>query len=301
MVSWLTFEPFHVSALNQPLLLGDLAPSLERLRDLYLSMRHSHCPCSHCFQASQQSRKHNVCVFSRVWLFVTPWTAVCQALLSMRFFRQEYWSGLPFPPPQNLPDPGIEPTSLALAGGFFTTDPPGKPQRKNTLNHTCTHSCVSIFFCYVFLNPWFKVILLIPRITGFILAFNLSLFTIFLHKWETQLPVSKSICLSVWFFKIHGFRTANLLTPLWKPQIMNSSSCLQPYNTESKYAFVQNQIRSFFLILFSVVMLFTCNTIRLTTSVSTNILAGFNCLITFEVCTRYVNHYYGSKRVIKEL
>ena len=116
-------------------------------------------------------------VTSRVQLFATH-----QALRSMRFFRQEYWSGLPFPPPQNLPDPGIEPTSLALAGGFFTTDPPGKPQRKNTLNHTCTHSCVSIFFCYVFLNPWFKVILLIPRITGFILAFNLSLFTIFLHK-----------------------------------------------------------------------------------------------------------------------
>ena len=83
MVSWLTFEPFHVSALNQPLLLGDLAPSLERLRDLYLSMRHSHCPCSHCFQASQQSRKHNVCVFSRVWLFVTPWPAGRQASVSI--------------------------------------------------------------------------------------------------------------------------------------------------------------------------------------------------------------------------
>ena len=48
----------------------------------------------------------------------------CQAPLSMRFSRQEYWSGLPSPPPGDLPDPGIEPTSLtspALAGGFFTT------------------------------------------------------------------------------------------------------------------------------------------------------------------------------------
>ena len=47
----------------------------------------------------------------------------------MEFSRQEYWSGLPFPFPGNLPDPGIEPTSLmspALAGGFFTTEPPGK-------------------------------------------------------------------------------------------------------------------------------------------------------------------------------
>ena len=54
----------------------------------------------------------------------------CQAPLSMGFLRQEYWSGLPFPPPRDLPNPGIEPaspTSPALAGGFFTTEPPGKP------------------------------------------------------------------------------------------------------------------------------------------------------------------------------
>ena len=60
----------------------------------------------------------------------TLWTVAHQALLSMGFSRQEYWSGLPFPPPGNLPDPGIEPTSPeapALAGRFFTTEPPGKP------------------------------------------------------------------------------------------------------------------------------------------------------------------------------
>ena len=66
-----------------------------------------------------------VCVLSRsgrVWLFVTVWTVACQAPLSMGFCRQEYWSGLPRPPPGDLPDPGIEPmspTSPALAGGFF--------------------------------------------------------------------------------------------------------------------------------------------------------------------------------------
>ena len=43
------------------------------------------------------------------------------------FFRQEYWNGLPFPSPWDLPDPGIELVSPALAGGFFTTEPPGKP------------------------------------------------------------------------------------------------------------------------------------------------------------------------------
>ena len=50
-----------------------------------------------------------------------------QAPLPMKFSRQEYWSGFPFPPSGDLPDPGIEPSSPALAGGFFTTEPPGKP------------------------------------------------------------------------------------------------------------------------------------------------------------------------------
>ena len=49
-----------------------------------------------------------------------------QAPLSMGFSRQEHWSGLPFPPPGDLPDPGVEPTSPALAGGLFTTEPSGK-------------------------------------------------------------------------------------------------------------------------------------------------------------------------------
>ena len=62
--------------------------------------------------------------FSHVQLFATPWTVACQAPLSVGFSRQEYWSGLPYPPPGDLPDLGIKPTSLmspALAGGFFTT------------------------------------------------------------------------------------------------------------------------------------------------------------------------------------
>ena len=50
-----------------------------------------------------------------------------QAPLSMGFSGQEYWSGLPVPPAGDLPDPGIEPASPALAGKFFTTEPPGKP------------------------------------------------------------------------------------------------------------------------------------------------------------------------------
>ena len=55
------------------------------------------------------------------------WTAPRQAPPSMGFPKQEYWSGFPFPSPGDLPEPGIEDTSPALAGGFFTTELPGKP------------------------------------------------------------------------------------------------------------------------------------------------------------------------------
>ena len=58
--------------------------------------------------------------------FVTPWTVAQQVPLSIGFPRQEYWSGLPFSSPRDLPDPGIELTFFALAGGFFITEPPGK-------------------------------------------------------------------------------------------------------------------------------------------------------------------------------
>ena len=66
---------------------------------------------------------------SRVRLF-DPWTVTCQAPLSVGFSRQEYWSGLPFLLPGDLPDPGIQITFLtspALTGGFFTTALPGEP------------------------------------------------------------------------------------------------------------------------------------------------------------------------------
>ena len=64
---------------------------------------------------------------THVQLFRTPWTAAHQSSLSMRLCRREYWSRLPFPPPEDLSDPGIRPTSPALAGRFFTTESPWKP------------------------------------------------------------------------------------------------------------------------------------------------------------------------------
>ena len=74
-----------------------------------------------------------LCVLSPlscVRLFAIPWAVTCQAPLSKGFSRQEYWSGLPCPPPGSHPNIGIKPASLAspaLAGRFFTTEPPGKP------------------------------------------------------------------------------------------------------------------------------------------------------------------------------
>ena len=65
---------------------------------------------------------------SLVRLFVTPWTVAYQAPSSMGFSRQEYWSGLPFPFPGDLPNPGIEPRSPALQADALLFEPPGRPE-----------------------------------------------------------------------------------------------------------------------------------------------------------------------------
>ena len=75
-----------------------------------------------------QLQKMHLCVCSAMSdSFATSWTIARQAPLSMGFSRQEYWSGLSFPPPGDLPLSGIELTSSALAGGFFITEAPGNP------------------------------------------------------------------------------------------------------------------------------------------------------------------------------
>ena len=82
----------------------------------------------HCRQMLYRLKvKVKVKSLSRVWLFGTPWTASHQAPPSMGFYRQEYWSGLPFPSPGILPDPGIEPRSPALQASSLTSEPPGNP------------------------------------------------------------------------------------------------------------------------------------------------------------------------------
>ena len=74
----------------------------------------------------------SMCVYSVMSDSATPWTLTHQVPLSMGFSKQEYWSGLSYPPPGDLPDPGMEPESLAppaLVGRFFTTELPGMPKQ----------------------------------------------------------------------------------------------------------------------------------------------------------------------------
>ena len=88
-------------------------------------------------------------------LFVTLWTTALPASLSVEFSRQEYWSGLPFPTPRDLSDPGIEsvfPVSSALAGGSLPLAPPGKP---NVLLHSLLHHHLldlNFFICEMGIN-----------------------------------------------------------------------------------------------------------------------------------------------------
>ena len=114
--------------------------------------------------------------FSCVWLFATLWTVACHAFLSVGFSRQEYWSGLPCPPPEGLPDPGIEPASLmfpALAGGFFATSTTllllsrsvvSDSLRSHGLQHArppchspspgvCSNSCPLSWWCHPTIQP----------------------------------------------------------------------------------------------------------------------------------------------------
>ena len=83
---------------------------------------------------------------SRVRLFATPWTVAYQAPPSMGFSRQEYWSGLPFPSPGDLPDPGIEPGSPALEADALTSEPPGKPEPyPKMVKLRSQHMCVCVY------------------------------------------------------------------------------------------------------------------------------------------------------------
>ena len=131
----------HLAVCHPLLLLPSIFPNIRILsrvssshqvaKVLELRLQHQWVPIA------QQRAWHIMCwcSLSCVWLFVTPWTVAHRTPQSMRFSRQEYWSGLPFPSPGDLPNPGTESeslASLAMAGKFFTTEPPGKPLTHNS-------------------------------------------------------------------------------------------------------------------------------------------------------------------------
>ena len=80
----------------------------------------SSCLMNICIVTGLLMTYHHLGMLSCIRFFATPWTVARQSYLSMEFSRQEYWTGLPFPSPGDLPYPGLEPGSLVLADGFFT-------------------------------------------------------------------------------------------------------------------------------------------------------------------------------------
>ena len=123
-----------------------LVPDLFLLRLVRLEMKDRGCLSPLPPVAVVQSLSHG-------WLFANSWTLALQASLIMGFPRQEFWSELPFPSPGYLPNTGIEFVSPTLAGRFFTTEPPGKPNcvpeapSNFKKNLTCPHhSCLWCFF-----------------------------------------------------------------------------------------------------------------------------------------------------------
>ena len=108
---------------------------------------------------------------SHVRLFATLWTVAHQALQSMGFSRQEYWSGLPFPSPGDLPDPGIKPRSPALQADALTSEPQGKPFHsfmKVPYNYCISISpFISVDICFMYLGTSMSVAYMFPNVIYF--------------------------------------------------------------------------------------------------------------------------------------
>ena len=104
--------PLRLCSLHSVRSWREFAEASPAARGSVLSMSQVSLHLSVCCYRYMDVLLHFVCVLSPVWLFATPWTIACRAPLSVEFFRQDYWSGLPFPTPQDLPGPGIKTVSL---------------------------------------------------------------------------------------------------------------------------------------------------------------------------------------------
>ena len=128
-VGLLGMEAFQTVAIQGK---GDAESREEQSRNNTIALRQglgstSSDTHNNSFELFIKLKKVKVKSLGRVCLFATPWTVAHQAPLSMGFSRQEYWSGLPFPSPGDLPNPGIKPRSPALQTDALPSEPPGKP------------------------------------------------------------------------------------------------------------------------------------------------------------------------------
>ena len=98
-------------------------------------------------------RELKVKLLSCVWLFPTPWTAVYQAPASVEFSKQEYWTELPFPSPEDLPDSVVEPRSSALQADVLPSEPPGKLKTHlNSFLKKKMHTYSWLIFSIIFIS-----------------------------------------------------------------------------------------------------------------------------------------------------
>ena len=93
----------------------------------------THVMKSSQFHPNYLTEMQEECLVAKLYLTVTPWNIACQAPLSMRFSRHEYWSWLPFPPLEDLPDPGIKLVSPALQVDTLLAEPSRKPHRRGRI------------------------------------------------------------------------------------------------------------------------------------------------------------------------
>ena len=111
----------------------------------------AYLPCYYCHIYCQS--------LSRVRLFAIPWTVACQVPLSMAFNREEYWSGLPFPSPEDLPNPGIKPRSPILQAKSLPSVPPGKCHIYHMYINYTPHSIALIFPYTLYLSNYLLVLI----------------------------------------------------------------------------------------------------------------------------------------------
>ena len=138
---------------------------------------------------------------SRVRLFATPWTVVYQAPPSMGFSRQEYWSGLPFPSPGDLPDPGIEPGSPTLQADALTSEPPGKPDIMYIYIIYCIYIIKYVIGVLTFslsMIPWRFIHVVICVIHSFLLLSRIpcehTTVCLAIHSWKDIWAFPTFVC-----------------------------------------------------------------------------------------------------------